>query len=119
MKNIKYLIQFLSIIFLFTIYKILGLKYSLKISGKIFSIFGPFFRSKNICKINLSRVFPKLTQSEQEQIIKNHEKKVTRFNQKKRRNALLTDNEGFCEFNDLDEIYDEAEGGGACVTCYK
>jgi hypothetical protein len=57
--------------------------------------------------------------SVQKRIIENHEKKVARFKRKKRKNALLTNSEGFCEFNDLDEIYDEAEGGGACVTCYK
>ncbi len=55
----------------------------------------------------------------QKRIIEHHEKKVARFNQKKRRNVLLDNSDGFCEFNDLDEIYDEAEGGGACVTCYK
>jgi 3'-phosphoadenosine 5'-phosphosulfate sulfotransferase (PAPS reductase)/FAD synthetase len=55
----------------------------------------------------------------QKRILENHKKKVSRFKQKKRRNALLTNSEGFCEFNELDEIYDEAEGGGACVTCYK
>ena len=54
-----------------------------------------------------------------DQLIENHEKKVARFNKKKRRNALLGDFEGYCEFNELDDIYDEAEGGGACVTCYK
>ena len=70
MKNIKYFLQYLSIIFLFIIFKILGLKYSLKISGVIFSTFGPFFRSKIVCKNNLSKVFPKLTKLEQEKIIK-------------------------------------------------
>lgn len=55
----------------------------------------------------------------QERIRKNHEKQVERFKRKKRRNALLGDIEGFCEFGELDDIYDEAEGGGACVTCYK
>ena len=55
----------------------------------------------------------------QQRIIENHQKKVTRFKNKKRRNVLLDNSEGFCEFTDLDEIYDEAEGGGACVTCYK
>lgn len=53
------------------------------------------------------------------QIITNHEKKVERFKKKKRRNALLGDIEGVCEFTDLDEIYDDVEGGGACITCYK
>jgi len=55
----------------------------------------------------------------QQRIIENHDKKVARFKKKKRRNVLLDNSDGFCEFNDLDEIYDEAEGGGACVTCYK
>lgn len=53
------------------------------------------------------------------QIIANHEKQVERFKKKKRRNALLGDIEGVCEFTDLDEIYDDIEGGGACITCYK
>lgn len=52
-------------------------------------------------------------------IIEHHEKQVAKFNKKKRRNSLLDDSEGVCEFTDLDDIYDEAEGGGACVTCYK
>jgi 3'-phosphoadenosine 5'-phosphosulfate sulfotransferase (PAPS reductase)/FAD synthetase len=52
-------------------------------------------------------------------IIANHEKKVERFQKKRRRNALLGDIGGVCEMTDLDEIYDDVEGGGACVTCYK
>ena len=52
-------------------------------------------------------------------IISNHEKQVERFKKKKRRNALLGDFEGHCEFTDLDDIYDSVEGAGACVTCYK
>jgi len=50
----------------------------------------------------------------------NHEKKIARFNKKKRRNALLDDeNIIACTLTDLDEAYDLAEGGGACITCYK
>ncbi|TKB46339.1 phosphoadenosine phosphosulfate reductase family protein [Thalassotalea mangrovi] len=55
----------------------------------------------------------------QQRIMNNHEKQKARFLKKKRRNALLGDIEGFCEFSDLDEMYDSLEGGGACVTCYK
>ena len=55
----------------------------------------------------------------QKYIVQSHEKSVERFKRKKRRNALLDNSEGFCEFTDLDEIYDDVEGGGACVTCYK
>ena len=36
---IKYFIQFLAICFLITIYKLLGLKYSSILSGKIFTFF--------------------------------------------------------------------------------
>ena len=56
------------------------------------------------------------------QIIANHEKKVERFKRKMRRNALLESGNGSCdliEIIDLDEIYDDIEGGGACITCYK
>jgi hypothetical protein len=52
-------------------------------------------------------------------IIANHEKKVEQFKKKRRRNVLLGDIGGTCEMTDLDEIYDDVEGGGACVTCYK
>lgn len=52
-------------------------------------------------------------------IIANHQKQVERFKKKRRRNALLGDIGGVCEMTDIDEIYDDVEGGGACVTCYK
>lgn len=52
-------------------------------------------------------------------IVANHEKQVERFKKKRRRNALLGDIGGVCEMTDIDEIYDDIEGGGACVTCYK
>ncbi|NRP11234.1 MULTISPECIES: phosphoadenosine phosphosulfate reductase family protein [unclassified Marinobacterium] len=56
----------------------------------------------------------------QAQIRENHEKKIARFNKKKRRNALLEDPDIIaCTLTDLDEAYDLAEGGGACITCYK
>ena len=55
----------------------------------------------------------------QKRIQDNHEKQLDRFKKKRRRNALLTEEDGTSDFCDLDEIYDEAEGGGACVTCYK
>ena len=64
MKNIKYFFQFIIIIFLFLIFKIVGLKFSIRISKFIFSFFGPFFRSKLIYEKNLKKVFPNLTGSE-------------------------------------------------------
>ena len=57
--------------------------------------------------------------AEKIRIIENHEKAVERFKKKKRRNALLDDIDEVCSVGDIDEIYDEVEGGGACVTCYK
>ena len=42
MKILKYFLQFLFVIILFLIFKIIGLKYSSKLSGNIFSFLGPF-----------------------------------------------------------------------------
>ena len=50
MKYIKYFLQFLFISFLLIFFKIIGLKFSRIISSKLFSIFGPFFRSKKLLK---------------------------------------------------------------------
>ena len=61
MNNVKYFIQFLIIILLFAIFRILGLKISTFISQIIFKLFGPLFRSKKTCDSNLTKVFPKLT----------------------------------------------------------
>ncbi|MBD1156952.1 lysophospholipid acyltransferase family protein [Pelagibacterales bacterium SAG-MED20] len=70
MKSIKYFIQFLIILILFLIFKILGLNLASYISGKIVSLLGPLFRSKNLIKSNILKAFPKLTQSEVEKISK-------------------------------------------------
>ena len=58
MKNIKYFIQFLLIIISFVIFKLLGVKFSSNLSGKIFEKIGPFFRSKRIIQSNIKRAFP-------------------------------------------------------------
>jgi KDO2-lipid IV(A) lauroyltransferase len=58
MKNIRYFFEFIIISFLFCIYKILGLKTSSFISGKIFELFGPLFRSKKLIKLNIQRAIP-------------------------------------------------------------
>ena len=70
MSNLKYFLQYLCIIFLFSIYKILGLKYSSNLSGIIFSIFGPLFRSTKLCHSNISKAFPKLSFKERNKILK-------------------------------------------------
>ena len=70
MKNIKYFFQFLIIIILFSIYKIIGLKYSSILSAQIFKTFGPLFRSSDICHRNLITAFPKLNNFQRNEILK-------------------------------------------------
>ncbi len=69
MKYLKYFFQFLGIFFLFLVFKILGLRLSSILSSKIFKLVGPFFRSKNICKKNLRKAFPNISELEEKKII--------------------------------------------------
>ena len=71
MNNLKYFIQFLVIILLLIIFRIIGIKYSTILSGKIFEILGPLIRSNKISQLNLSKAFPKLTELEKTKIIIN------------------------------------------------
>ena len=57
MKHIIYFFKFLFIIFILTIFKIIGLRLSRILASKIFSIVGPFFRSKKIIEKNISYAF--------------------------------------------------------------
>ena len=61
MKNFKYFIQFCLTIFSFLIFKILGPNLSSKLSGKIFELIGPFFRSKQIIHSNIKRGVPDIS----------------------------------------------------------
>ncbi len=70
MKSLKYFIQFIIILILFLIFKILGLKFASFISGKIISFIGPFFRSKEIIKSNILKALPNSNQNEVEVISK-------------------------------------------------
>ena len=63
-KSLKYLFEFIAIIIFFIIFKILGLKISKFISGKIFSFLGPFFRSRRVIIKNLKIAFPKITENQ-------------------------------------------------------
>ena len=63
-RKIKYLIQFIIILILFIFFKILGLKYSSYISGKILQFIGPIFRSKDLIKSNILKAFPNLKSHE-------------------------------------------------------
>ena len=69
MYNIKYFFQFLFIKLLFLIFKKIGLNVSRLISGKLFSIIGPLFRSKKIIEKNLSIAFPSITNLEKKYLI--------------------------------------------------
>ena len=63
-KFLRYLIETIIIIFFFFIFKIIGLKKSSYISGKIFIVFGKFFRSQKKIENNLKIAFPNLTNIE-------------------------------------------------------
>ncbi len=70
MNNIKYLIQFLIVCLLFLIFRVLSLKYSTILSGNLFTLFGPFFRSQQISKSNLTKAFPSIDDNQKDIIIK-------------------------------------------------
>ena len=69
MNNIKYFFQFMFVIFLFLIFKLLGLKYSSILSGVILSTIGPIFRSNKISYSNLSKAFPNMEQFQKKKVI--------------------------------------------------
>lgn len=55
-------------------------------------------------------------------IEENHQKRFQRFIKKQERHRTRNPLQKIIHFSDMDvmdEIYDRAEGGGACVTCYK
>ena len=60
MKIIKYFFQFLFIIILFSLFKILGLNISSTLGGKLFEKIGPLFRSKKLIHSNLKKAFPNI-----------------------------------------------------------
>ena len=70
MKNINYIIQFFLTIFSFSIFKILGPTLSSNLSGKIFELIGPFFRSKKIIQTNIKRGIPNITSENLENLTK-------------------------------------------------
>ena len=68
MKYIKYFIQFLFVILSFIIFKILGPNLSSSISGKIFGLIGPYFRSKEVVESNIKKAFPNINSSDLQKI---------------------------------------------------
>ena len=69
MKIIKYFFEFLSVISLFLIFKILGLKNASNLGGMIGIYIGPFFRSKKIIKKNIKIGLGNISEKRQEEII--------------------------------------------------
>ena len=65
MKTIKYFLQFIFIIIFFFIFKILGLRFSSALGGKLFEIIGPLFIHSNIKK-----AFPEISLEKSNNITK-------------------------------------------------
>ncbi len=105
MKKINYFIQYILILLLFSIFKILGIKLSLIISSSIFSLLGPIIKKNKISKQNLSYAFKNISNQSKESIIrsmwKNYGKifaeyifiKDFRLNPKFSKNIKLENNE--------------------------
>ena len=71
MKLIKYFFEFIFIIIILVIFKILGLKLASNFGAIIGKIGGPFFRSKNKTITNIKKAFPNIDAKELELMIKN------------------------------------------------
>ena len=69
MKIIKYFFEFTSIISLFCIFKIIGLKNASNLGGVLGRFIGPFFRSKNITKQNIKIGLGNLDEKRETEII--------------------------------------------------
>ena len=70
MSKLIYFFQFLIIIFLFTLFKLIGFKYSSILSGFLGGFVGPIFRSKSVIDHNINRALPKFTAKEKNKLIK-------------------------------------------------
>ncbi len=70
MSKLKYFFQFVGIVLLFCIFKLVGIKFASSLSGKLLTIIGPLFRSKKICDENLSTAFPELENHKKANILK-------------------------------------------------
>ena len=69
MKIVKYFFEFIVIISLFCIFKIIGLKNASSLGSILGKIIGPFFRSKNIIKQNIKIGLGNLDKKKEEEII--------------------------------------------------
>ena len=69
MKIIKYFFEFVIVITLFFIFKIIGLKNASNLGGMIGKFFGPFFRSKSITKKNIKIGLGEISKENESEII--------------------------------------------------
>ena len=70
MKIVKYFFEFLFILVLFFVFKILGYKLSSNLGAFIGSLFGPLFRSKKKILTNIKKALPKVDEKNIELIVK-------------------------------------------------
>ena len=71
MKIIKYFFEFISIISLFCIFKIIGLKNASNVGSVIGKSIGPLFRSKKIIKENIKTALGEIDIQKETEIINN------------------------------------------------
>ena len=69
MKTIKYFFEFISIISLFTIFKIIGLKNASNLGAILGKFIGPLFRSKDIIKKNIKIGLGEINEQKESEII--------------------------------------------------
>jgi len=69
MKTIKYFFEFISVISLFCIFKIIGLKNASNFGSMLGKLVGPLFRSKNIIEKNIKIGLGDINEKEKEKII--------------------------------------------------
>ena len=69
MKVIKYFFEFIAVITLFFIFKIIGLKNASNLGGMIGKFFGPLFRSKSITKENIKIGLGEISKENEKEII--------------------------------------------------
>ncbi len=70
MNKFKYFFQFVIISSFLLLFKLLGLKISSILSGAIFRLIGPLFRSNRVSYSNLTKAFPQFNDTEKKEIIK-------------------------------------------------
>ena len=69
MKIVKYFIEFVAIISLFCIFKIIGLRNASNLGGILGRSLGPLFRSKHITKQNINTGLGEINQSKETEIV--------------------------------------------------